>query len=77
MTLLDIVGGALIGTAALVMTVVTVGPFYLLFEAGPAAAKNARKERFIELRRLKRKERMRAKREHKTINEREKPDDQR
>lgn len=57
---MDIISGTLVLGGALALGLVTVGPFYLLFETFPKMAQEARKQRFLELRREKRKERTRA-----------------
>jgi len=63
MSTLDVVGAVFVVGGALAMTAVTLGPAYFLFEVLPKMNKQARKEHFIRLRRERRKDRMKQRRE--------------
>lgn len=62
MNIVGILTNVFVLGAAIVMAVITVGPFYLLFEVLPRQAEAARKAHFFELRRTLRKERSKQKR---------------
>lgn len=62
MSIVDVFTNGIVLGAAIVMAVITIGPFYLLFEVLPKQAQEARKAHFLQLRRTLRKERAKKKR---------------